>query len=171
MKFRTLVFSVAAALSLLAVSTVPAFADPGRAEVGQVQDPSIDNLPSKTELTPLPGSEEPGAAALPPGCWGHSDAPYKGGLTDVFGFGETYCPASYPEIYVDSDLQRSRWFGWETLDTDSERNFWSNRADVDLSTYCFGEGTYDYRVKSYHEVHASQISFGNTVNRTNGIGC
>ncbi len=68
-------------------------------------------------------------------------------------------------------LERSRWYGWEVLDTGSETNFWSNFADADVNVTRFGEGTCDYRVYTYHAAVTSVVNRLYTYNRSNGIGC
>ncbi len=65
---------------------------------------------------------------------------------------ETECYTNEPRLYVNSRIQRSRWYGWETRGEDpvTRYNTWYAYSSGD--SYCLNTGTYNYRTKSSHEI-------------------
>ncbi|MFB4280737.1 hypothetical protein ACBJ59_35990 [Nonomuraea sp. MTCD27] len=129
-----------------------------------------ENKPAPHTASP---SDDPGVKSSTPianGCWLFVTAPYKAAST-IFSDARSECPSSVPEIYVEANMYRSRRYGWEWLDGDSERQYWQSVVTVDMASYCGGQGIYDYAVWAYGESHSDQVYTASDNTQTNGINC
>lgn len=83
-----------------------------------------------------------------PGCdeppWGiHADSPYEyDGL--ALSSGDIICLINYQVLTISQDLQRSRWYGTQSLDEQGATV--ANNDYVGVAPYwdCLGAGTYTY---------------------------
>jgi hypothetical protein len=71
-------------------------------------------------------------------------------------------------VYVSAGLYRSRWYGWQLRGSGSKSGTSSVSTNAaESAADC--DGTHDYLGSSYHE--ASDGSWAQTSNRTNGLSC
>ncbi len=120
----------------VAVTTVAAF-DPdlpmGQAGVTQSKKPSPERATS--------------VAAAAWVCTVYSSDPRKSGIF-VEGDGSQFCSgAGFAATKITVQVQRSRWYGWQTMRTQSTS--WSSASFqelVDVAYDCSGDGTYTYRI-------------------------
>lgn len=84
-----------------------------------------------------------------PGCdtdpYGmHVNPPYEyEGLARSIGYID--CLIDYQVLTITQDLQRSRWYGWQSLAEPGETLADTNFISVDPSWKCLGVGTYTYQ--------------------------
>lgn len=115
----------------------------------------------ESQTGPLMGVllEEPGvlpqtgpmAGLNPAGCWGHSEQPHLSthAWNTVNATGRTWCTAAPSEIYVRSILYRHRWWGWETVDSDSNMCYSCYDVRVHVNVPCRG-GQDSFLIQSSH---------------------
>lgn len=113
---------------------------------------------SEWQLTAT-GPNEPGSmgaasvassAAFSP-CTGRATRPYKGGTKNTLSSAETDCDYIMQSVYVNAKLQRGRWYGAQTIDSNSRTAYGDLRTGVSLGWTCKGAGTYTYWTSSSHE--------------------
>jgi hypothetical protein len=96
--------------------------------------------------------DEPGAEARAGGCEIHIGTTFRSGNT-IIGYGSQANCGSQGTSYL--TIQRSRWFGWEDLTTQSVTG---SGHDVYVSYNCSGTGTHTFRT-----IHTGRTIGGNPV--------
>jgi hypothetical protein len=84
----------------------------------------------------------PQAAALPSGC-GLWVLVYKSG-SSMRSESVTYCSSVMAYGYMYGGIARKRWWGWQELNAGEAETHWEKSFELNVSTYCANEGTYDY---------------------------
>ena len=107
-------------------------------------------------------------AALAPGCYGQTDRPHNSthqpGSINVVA--RTVCPGL--GVHVSTNLDRSRWYGWERRGSGSNNGAGRVQTNAAESAQdC--DGTHDYLGSSYHE--ATDGAWARTSHRANGLTC
>jgi hypothetical protein len=101
----------------------------------------------------------------PAGCTGSTDYPHKSG-TQASVHGRMRCDYAVPYVVTSTAITRDRWYGLETLLTDTSKrtNSWTS-YDATPHPSCLHEGTYDYRGFSSHLSNEGGVSYtSNTSN-------
>jgi hypothetical protein len=154
-KRKVLAVAIASCAMLLGLAS-PAVAapkpSPGTATSSQAELGSQQT--SKNGVSP--------AATLggnPYGCYGQTDYPHwSSDYASVHA--RTKCSVALPELYVETDLYRSRWYGWQYLTWDQSQTSWLTTSyDATPHWYCKGVGTYTYEGDSYHEVNGGGTTY------------
>lgn len=91
----------------------------------------------------------------PAGCTGKTDYPHAspGPINPSYAsvHGRTLCKATVTEVSTTTVLKRLRWYGMQTLSTDtSSGTSTSGSGDAHPHWYCKGAGTYSYYGYSNH---------------------
>lgn len=98
----------------------------------------------KGKATTEPTGQSAAAAWV---CTVYSSDPRKSGIF-VEGDGSQFCSgAEFAATKITVKVQRSRWYGWQTMRTQSTS--WSSAAFqelIDVAYDCSGDGTYTYRI-------------------------
>jgi len=99
---------------------------------------------------PDPGIVQPLLIGGVPGCYGQTDNPHKSTHVEhtINVEARTVCPGG--ESYVDLDLYRSRWYGWQHLSGDDAAGW--GEAETNAAKTCTHGSEYTYLGSSYHEV-------------------
>jgi hypothetical protein len=102
-------------------------------------------------------------------CVGETDRPYYA-ASDIWGDAYTYCGDPVAEIYVQSEMYRSRWYGWQGLNIASDQEYHTTEAyDIVDAGVCGGQ--HNFLVDSYHEVMTSEQLTADTANQANNLNC
>jgi hypothetical protein len=64
---------------------------------------------------------------------------------EVTAENSVYCSYSVTTIESDLNIQRSRWYGWQTMASIAHENHNSNRLDFSIGYDCAGTGTHTFR--------------------------
>jgi hypothetical protein len=171
-----------AALGLVVATLVPATAQAASGSGSSPSAPPATTAPSGSKVLSQSGAPRgttnltaPAAKGLVPdvgigpNCSGTTDPPFQGGGW-VFAEATTNCSIDVAEIYVQSDLYRSRWYGWQHLDYSQDTEYHTTLALVYTSWDCLQTGTYTYEADSYHEADTNTTLSGSTYNDAT-FGC
>ncbi|WP_229686889.1 hypothetical protein [Longimycelium tulufanense] len=111
----------------------PAAATPDTAEdIGSYREATYTSSPGVNE------------ALLPLHCG--VSVRIEGNRYTISGGGYTRCDGNVARIQHNVKIQRSRWYGWETVAKKSDEK-WNNSAHSSWLDYdCAGTGIHDYRV-------------------------
>lgn len=114
-----------------------------------------DEQGTPVRLTPSSSSVTSGsvtaAAASPAGCYGQTDYAHYSPSYTAAVHGRTTCYATVQEAYVNTTLQRDRWWGWQSVASQSKtRTYYRYTPDAAPHWYCKGTNTSTYRGISNH---------------------
>jgi hypothetical protein len=101
----------------------------------------------------------------PARCTGSTDYPHKSG-TQASVHGRIRCDYAVPYVVTSTAITRDRWYGLQTLLTDTSRrtNSWTS-YDATPHPSCLNKGTYSYRGFSSHLSYEGGVSYtSNTSN-------
>lgn len=150
--FRTIAALVLATTTLALAPAAYAEGQDSQKLNSATQDrPQHDRLSAETQ--PTTGGVTSAAApstSIPSNCWGYTDDPHK---SSAFAsvHGRTECPSSVTN-FVNINLFRERWWGWEHLANGSDGPRVAQKTNANAKWYCSGVGTYTWRGESYHRV-------------------
>jgi len=105
------------------------------------------------------------SALSPAGCTGSTAYPHKSG-TQASVHGRMRCDYAVPYVVTSTAITRDRWYGLETLltDTSGRTNSWTS-YDATPHPSCLNQGTYSYRGFSSHLSNEGGVSYtSNTSN-------
>jgi hypothetical protein len=129
---------------------------------------TLDTRPRGVILRP--GNDGVYAPNLPSGCgvwsWTYRDGSY------AKGSGLVSCHTRQPALHVSTVLERRRWYGWQTLDTDTSRRSSAYQVSSVSRWHCTGTGTYTYATSARATVLASNGRvYEGAVGTRNRFGC
>lgn len=155
-----------------AAVVVAGFATPANAATTGAPNPASHGAPSKTGLS-QPGAHPNLVIGVGGGvtCTGITYQPFNDSAGYAYGDGETYCSSVVSELGIAQTLYRLRWYGWQSLNSDSSDVAASNDAWTSTWWNCSGVGTYTYEADSSHYAYtpAGEVS-GDTSNQAR-FGC
>lgn len=109
-------------------------------------DASVDN--PTLDLGPPSAQSDVSTSSgpSPHGCYSQTDYPHKSG-SSASVHGRTRCSNGAADyLTATTTLKRDRWYGEETLDSDTSSASWSTTSgDATPHWTCAGVGTYSYR--------------------------
>jgi hypothetical protein len=94
--------------------------------------------PSRNGVTP----------ALDEGCYTHAYVPSKWGST-ITASADIDCISLEPYLRIDTYLQWSRWWGWQTVASNSGSRAPAVYLDIDAGWGCGGSGTHNFQTLAY----------------------
>lgn len=140
---------------------------PGRASSGaETSEPA--NLPYRKAEYVTSSND---VSAYPTGCGLWVTLSRSGNV--LTGSALTSCTANQSRIWQKVTIQRSRWYGWETMASVTD---WRNNVAsfaLDLPYNCGGTGTHDFRAISEGQVttYSGQIYTASAYDQIDGVAC
>ncbi|MEW1952132.1 hypothetical protein [Terrabacter sp. NPDC080008] len=149
---RSVRVGLAALVSMVCLATPSAIAADGapakpKPSGGHSSSASLDSTAQGKPSGTVEGYAP--SAAVPSGCWGYTDNVHAS-YSFASVHGRTECPF-YTNMVVNTNLYRSRWWGWEYLANGGDSGY-KMYTNANAKWYCAGVGTYTWLGESYHRV-------------------
>lgn len=133
----------------------------------------LTGVPAETTLgVKAPSGGMQPYAFAPYNCRGATDYPHYSSPGQASVHGRSICDSYVDWLYVWTELDRSRYWGWEYLEAQPDSGSPRYLVEATPHYYCQGSGYYQYRGVSNHQAQVAGSTYSsNTANYGDPFRC